>query len=131
MTFGVGQPQFIDSLQLMSESLDKFSSKLTPEDLLITRKESTNVEIELLRCKGVYIHEYVDCFDRFNKTQLPPKEKFYSNLNKCGIKEDDFDHAHKVWETFGCNNCGDYHDTSLKTDVLLLLMSLKNSEKHR
>ena len=44
MTFGVGQLQFINSLQFNSESLDKLLSNISPEDLLITGKGSTNVE---------------------------------------------------------------------------------------
>ena len=61
--------------------------------------------------------------------QLLPKKKLYSNLNRLKIKDDDYDHANKVWETFGCNNFGDYHDTYLKTDVLLLADVFKKFRK--
>ena len=34
----------------------------------------------LLR-NGVYPHEYMDEYEKFNETSLPKKEEFYSNLN--------------------------------------------------
>ena len=58
--------------------------------------------------------------ERFKETQLPPKEKFYSKLNDCGISDEDYEHAQKVWKEFGIENMGDYHDLYLKSDVLLL-----------
>ena len=39
-----------------------------------------NKFISLLR-KGVYPHEYMDNWERFDETLLPNKEAFYSNLN--------------------------------------------------
>ena len=56
----------------------------------------------------------------FNETQLPPKDKFYSKLHDCGISDDDYEHAQKVWKEFKIKNMGDYHDLYLKTNVLLL-----------
>ena len=56
----------------------------------------------------------------FNETQLPPKDKFYSMLHDCGISDDDYEHAQKVWKEFKIKNMGDYHDLYLKTNVLLL-----------
>ena len=58
--------------------------------------------------------------ERFKETQLPPKEKFCSKLNDCGISDEDYEHAQKVWKEFGIENMGDYHDLYLKSDVLLL-----------
>ena len=45
---------------------------------------------ELITRKGVYPYEYIDSVDRFNETQLPPKEAFYSSLNGEGISDDDY-----------------------------------------
>ena len=124
MTFGEGQLQFINSLQFMSESLENLSSKLSPQDLVIIRKGLTDAEVELLQRKGVYPYEYIDSFERFNEKHIPPKEKFYSKLPRSGIKGDEYDYVHKVLETFGCNNFGDYHDIYLKTDVKLITEKL-------
>ena len=43
----------------------------------------------LLR-KGVYPYEYMDEWEKFNKTLLPEKEKFYSNLNMEDITDADY-----------------------------------------
>ena len=39
--------------------------------------------------KGVYSYEYIDSFERFQETQLPPKEDFYSSLTEEDICEID------------------------------------------
>ena len=50
--------------------------------------------------------------EKFEETQLPPKDKFYSKLNDCGISDGDYEHAQKVWKEFGIKSMGDYHDLS-------------------
>jgi hypothetical protein len=120
MTFGVGQLQFIDSLQFMNSSLDALVANLQTENLVITSKSHTDTELALLRRKGVYPYEYVDSFERFDEARLPPKEVFYSQLKREHITDEDYQHAQRVWEAFDCKTFGDYHDIYLRTDVLLL-----------
>ena len=43
----------------------------------------------LLLRKGVYPYEYIDSWERFHETSLPPKEAFYSELNLEEIKDED------------------------------------------
>ena len=38
--------------------------------------------INLLLRKGVYPHEYMDRWKRFNEESLPDKEYFYNEMNK-------------------------------------------------
>ena len=59
-------------------------------------------------------------WDKFEETQLPPIEAFYSNLNMSNVSEDDCQHTQRVWKEFGIRNLGDYHDLYLRTDVILL-----------
>ena len=59
-------------------------------------------------------------WDRFEESQLPPIEAFYSNLNMSNVSEGDYQHAKKVWKEFGIRNLGKYHDLYLRTDVILL-----------
>jgi len=120
MMFSVGQLQFIDSLQFMNSSLDKLSANLQIENLAITRRGLTDKELALLRRKGVYPYEYVDNIERFDETQLPPIEAFYSNLSREHISDEDYQHAQQIWSVLGCKTLGDYHDIYLRTDVLLL-----------
>ena len=48
----------------------------------------------------------MDSCKKFNKTDLPDKESFYSELNKEGITDEDYAHAQKVWNTFEIKNLG-------------------------
>ena len=60
-----------------------------------TYQQSLNAQnLELLR-KGIYPYEYMDSFERFNETQLPLIDKFYSNLSDENITQKDYEHAHK------------------------------------
>ena len=74
----------------------------------------------LLLRKGVYPYEYIDSWERFNETSLPPKEAFYSELNSEDIKVKGYKHAQKVWEVFEIKNLGKYHDLYVQSDTLLL-----------
>ena len=78
-----------------------------------------NKSILLLR-KGVYPYEYMDSWERFNETSLPPKESFYSELNLEDISDKDYLHAQKVWDVFEIKNLGEYHDLYVQSDTLLL-----------
>ena len=62
----------------------------------------------------------MDCLEKFDQTELPTKEQFYSILNSQHITNVEYDHARKVWETFNLKHMGEYHDLYLKSDVLLL-----------
>ena len=48
--------------------------------------------------KGVYPYDYMDRFDKFNETELPTKEEFYSILNNEHITDEDYCHAQKCVE---------------------------------
>ena len=79
----------------------------------------------LLR-KGVYPYEYMDSWEKFDETTLPPKEAFYSNLNLEDISDEDYAHAQKVWDVFEIKNRGEYHDLYVQSDTLLLADVFEN-----
>ena len=54
------------------------------------------------------------------KISLPPKEAFYSNLNLEDITDKDYTHAQKVWDVFEIKNLGEYYDSYVQSDTLLL-----------
>ena len=74
----------------------------------------------LLLRKGVYPYEYMDSREKFNETELPDKESFYSELNKEGITDEDYILAQKVWDIFEIKNFGEYHDLYVQSDTLQL-----------
>ena len=73
----------------------------------------------LLLRKGVYPYEYMDSWEKFDETTLPPKEAFHSNLNLEDISDKDYAHAPKVWKVFEIKNLGEYHNLYAQTDTLL------------
>ena len=66
-------------------------SKKKFENIFKFSNNNINKSIFLLR-KGVYPHEYMDDWEKFNETTLPEKEKFYSNLSMEDIAEVDYKH---------------------------------------
>ena len=81
--------------------------------------DDLNKFILLLR-KDVYPYEYIDSWEKFDETTLPPKEDFYCNLNLEDISDEDYLLAQKVWNVFEIKNCSKYHDLYVQTDTLLL-----------
>ena len=77
-------------------------------------------KFELMTRKGIYPYDYMNGIEKFSEEKLPPKEKFFLKLNDCGISDEDYEHAQKVWKEFKIKNMGEYHDLYLKSDVLLL-----------
>ena len=62
----------------------------------------------------------MDSWKRFNETELPSKDKFYSTLNLEDISDDNYTHTINVWNTFNINNLGEYHNLYVKLDTALL-----------
>ena len=116
--------------QFLLSSLNSLVSSNKPEDFeVINQFKSDPAKKALLLRKGIYPYEYMDSFEPFNETSLPPKEAFYSNLTKSGISDEGYEHAKKVWEAFECEDHGIYHDLYLLTDTLLLADVFENFRK--
>ena len=120
---------FIDSFQFMSSSLDKLVSNLPTEALKYTYNRFKQEQFELMKQKGIYPYDHMDSFDKFNKTELPTKEEFYSILSNEHITDEQYKHAKNVWNTFKLQSMGEYHDLYLKSDVLLLADVFENFRK--
>ena len=126
ISFSWRQFVFKDSVQFLLASLDKLVKANPEESFKLTKKDYSQDEFNLLFRKGVYPYEYMDSWERFDDTALPPIEKFYSSLTDSHISKEDYEHATKVWNTFKCKTLGDYHDLYLKTDVNLLADVFEN-----
>ena len=72
--------------------------------------------------KGVYPYEYMDNWEKYNKTLLPEKEDFYSHLNMQDNTDADYTHAKRVYKDFEIKNLGNYHDLYVQSDTFLSLV---------
>ena len=105
----------------MASSLDSLMNNLFKGGRkLFDFEDYSELQYNLLTRKGVYPYEYMSSWDKFEESQLPPIEAFYSNLNMTNVSEDDYEHAQRVWKEFRIHNLGDYHNLYLQTDVILL-----------
>ena len=72
--------RFIDSIKFMSSSLDSLVSNLARGGGEFFGFENySDHQCGLLIQKGIYPYDYMDNWDRFEKTALPPASSFYSN----------------------------------------------------
>nr|XP_013189482.1 unnamed protein product [Amyelois transitella] len=115
------QLRFVDSFKFLATSLSKLSDTLKPDDFKYLKNfYPCDEKFQLLTRKGVYPYEYMSSWERYQESQLPPKELFYSSLNDEHISDEDYRHANLIWSTFKISDLGSYTDLYLKTDVLLL-----------
>ena len=133
ITFSFGACQFKDSFAFLTASLDKLvglnryegNEKIKDWETHF-RYTSTNpyikskTDLNLLTDKGVYPYDHMNSWDKFDETQLPKKEDFYSHLYEENTTDKDYARANIVWKHFNIRNLGEYHDLYLMTDVYLL-----------
>ena len=126
----LGTLRFIDSFQFMSSSLESLVSNLAAEGLdkfkLLSKFVVNENQRRLLLRKGVYPYDYMDSPKKMEDAKLPPKEAFYSELYEAEITDEDYQHAHDVWNRFFCINMGHYHDVYLRSDTILLADVFEN-----
>jgi len=150
--FGFDNLQFKDSFSFLSSSLDRLvglSKYKDYDDVRSGKIEWKNREyldnwvdnfkhsrkspyvkddkdLDILTDKGVYPYDYMNAWDKFNETELPKKEDFYSKLYDEHISEDDYERARLVWNRFNLKDLGEYHDLYLRCDVLQLTDVFEN-----
>ena len=100
ISFSIGNLNFIDSLQFMTSSLERLVSNLSKEGSskfyhLKKHMPQDEDKLDLLR-KGVYPYDYMDKAEKFEETQLPSKEAFYSQLRDGEISDNDYTHAQNI-----------------------------------
>lgn len=80
-------------------------------------KMSKNIPIsgfDLLLRKGVFPYKWLDSFDKFKSTKLPPRKAFFDDLNNKKLSREDYRHAKNVWQTFKIENFAQYHNLYLE-----------------
>ena len=67
-------------MQFMNSSLDKLVKNLWDEDFKYLVEEFGSENLELLKQKGAYLHEYINIFEIFNEEESPARKYFYSSI---------------------------------------------------
>jgi hypothetical protein len=116
--------RFVDSFKFMAASIDELSSGLIKENFTHMRAQMKNYEL-LIR-KGIFPYDYMDSWDKFLETQLPPREAFFNKLTNKSISENDYKYAQEIWDKYEIKDLGEYSDLYLKTDVILLTDIFEN-----
>ena len=97
--------RFLDSYQFLSTSLEKLVYNLRQsgdEKFQHTIRRFGADPINF--AKGVFCYEHMDGRHRFDETELPSKEKFYSRLMEEDISDEDYARAQEVFRRTGCRN---------------------------
>ena len=111
--------KFVDTLNFMKSSLEKLAGNLKRDQLKHLGKYFRGERMELMCGKGIYPYGYMTGVERLRERSLPPKEEFASLLNEgtattdaiilpSQISEKDYQHAQKVFKTFGCEDLAGY-----------------------
>ena len=116
VSFQLEELAFKDSLQFMNSSLEKLVENLA--DKADSKDELEFVfphlktyfdkhwshlpkeAFEMLTRKGVYPYSYMDSFEKFDETQLPNREKFFNDLTKQHITEENWNFINRLRDTF-------------------------------
>ena len=73
---------FIDSMQSINSSLDELVKNLCDDYFKYLTEEFSSENLELLKEKGVYPHEHMNSFERFEEKELANKECFFISTKK-------------------------------------------------
>ena len=119
---------FLDSLQFCEAPLHSLPGNLEDKDFKHLLSEFAKDKLEILKTKDAYLYEWVDSYEKFNYTELPPKECFYSSIkdgkrdNDNGhISDDQYLHLKNVLNTFNFNTFKDYHNHYLKKAIIIII----------
>ena len=112
---------FIDSLQFYNVSPDTLASNLKDKGFKHLISEFGIDELEILERKDAYPYKWVDSYEKFNYTQLPSKECFYSSLrdgkrdkSDGHISDEQYLHLQNIWRIFDFNTFEGLHNHYLK-----------------
>ncbi|XP_074596438.1 uncharacterized protein LOC141851591 [Brevipalpus obovatus] len=81
---------------------------------------------ELLMRKACLPYEYLDSFEKFQETSLSDPEHFYSSLTNKEIDPDTYQRLQEIWTVFECKNLGNFCDSYLQLDVIILCAVFEN-----
>ena len=115
--------RYVDSYKFFNASLEKLTETLPQSEfgiLEIMFNETPSDYFDLLKQKGYYPYSYMSNRTKFSEDSLPPIEAWKNSLNGTTNKQNEWNHANRMWNLLGCKSMQDYHDAYLKLDCALL-----------
>ena len=67
---------FVDSMQFMNSSLDRFIKNMSDKDFKYLVEQFGSKDLELLKEKDAYPYEYMNSLDEFSEEKLPLRKYF-------------------------------------------------------
>ena len=152
ISFTWGVFHFIDSRRFLNASEEKLANQLANRNEDGTEKKDKNGNVltdydkfiqlrlffeshlneryrngdwKLLTKKGALPYEYISPFHYAEKC-LPPREKFISKLTGKSITIERYKELQKIWDSFGCQNLGEFLEIYLESDILMLADIFEN-----
>ena len=117
---------FLDSLQFGKASLVG-NLEDNDNDFKHLLSEFPPNKLDILKRKDAYPYEWVDSYRKFIYPRLPPKESFYSSIDKGkrgkgdgNISTRQYLRFKNLWKEFEFKTFRDFHNHYLKKDVILL-----------
>ena len=128
-----GNMMLCDSMSFLGSSLSSLVDTLKASNhafpLLKEWVDGDQEKLDALNRKGVFPYEYLTCIDRVKERKLPPISAFTTTLSGQ-ISADDYIHAQRVWDIFGCESIADYTRLYVMADTIQLaeaVLDLRNS----
>ena len=129
-TLELNNTLFLDSCSFLGDSLAKLTDTLKASNHdfpILSQLEGDADRRQLLTRKGVYPYSFATSIARLkNAEKLPQIGHFYSDLDEEACNSEDYEHARRVFDEFGCENMLDYTLLYLRTDVYLLAEAVMN-----
>ena len=121
--------QEINLRSLLLQSIDRKISHAALIEKFPNTYQLCNKDLNkfaLLLRKGVYPYEYMDSWNKFNKTAPLVEDHYYSKLNLKDTTKEDLKHVKKVCDIFKIKILGEYHDLYVQSDTALLADVFEN-----
>ncbi|XP_053214141.1 uncharacterized protein LOC128397439 [Panonychus citri] len=118
---------FLDSYAFLASSLDELAGYLNDDLKNSYLLQLFNVKDLNFVCKKARLpYDYLDSFDRFNETSLPPISAFYNKLKFENLDPKIYQNMCDLWQHFDVVNIGQFQDIYQKIDVVLLAAVFEN-----
>lgn len=112
--------RFLDSLRLLSASLDTVSKSLPNELYIETKKHFSPQLFDLLCYKGPFPYTFMSDYSALDHDRLPDRHFFDNDLSNEKISDKDFERAQKIWVLGDCKTMEDYLKYYQESDCLIL-----------